>query len=542
MIQYIKHVLNKLFARAFPLPLRGILLIVNMTVVLLPLGSIFFFRIYENQLIGETEVNLTSHAAFIAEAYKSEIAARVSDPAEYGLALDNPPPFDTGEYYKPIPQTIDLASDPILPPRPDGILPDMEPDPIAVSVGNELTKLMIEIQKTTLAGMKVLDFKGISVAGRFELGLSFAHVDEIKRALNGEYVSLMRQRISDEPPPPLYSISRGTGIRLFIAYPIRHKNRLWGVVYVSRTPKSILKHMYAEKNKLIWAGLTVIALTLLIGALTSWTIARPIYRLIEQTRRISAGERDGLHSLRDPRTKELQLLSDSFLEMAASLQNRSDYIRDFASHVSHEFKTPLTSIGGAAELLLEHFDTMSEKERARFLNNITHDTDRLRRLVSRLLELARADNIAPTHEPFNIHTGLKAIHRKYNSSSFEVHYEEESPFSVIISEDNFHIILSNMIENSMHHNASKVTISVAGSENNEVHLTIADDGDGISSTNMEKIFTPFFTTRREQGGTGLGLDIVKSLIEAHKGSIRCLSGDKGAIFRLALPVASMSVP
>ena len=379
------------------------------------------------------------------------------------------------------------------------------------------------------------------MAGRTELGLSFAHVPEVMNALAvGRYKSVIRQRISDEPPPSITSISRGTGIRIFTVYPIISGDRLWGAVYLSRTPKSILKHMYAERNKVILAGLSILTLTLFIALITSWTIARPIYRLIERTRKISQGDRQALADLEFPGTKEMALLTSSFSDTARSLQERSSYIRTFATHVSHELKTPLTSIRGAAELLEEHFDEMSEEERRRFLGNILDDSDRLKHLVSRLLELAQADSFTPTAKRSDLLATLADLQKRFQSEGFSIHIPHTSPQILNMSREIVEMILANMIDNARKHGARKVSFNIAREEEMLV-LTIKDNGSGISSANAKKIFDPFFTTRRDLGGTGIGLGIVKSLLENHQGSIRLTSSKKGACFILHMPCNNQGV-
>ena len=77
---------------------------------------------------------------------------------------------------------------------------------------------------------------------------------------------------------------------------------------------------------------------------TSYTIARPVHALIQQTRQFASGKKKSIEPLTSPVTEEMALLSESFAEMAHSLEYRAQYIRDFATHVSHEFKTPLTGI------------------------------------------------------------------------------------------------------------------------------------------------------------------------------------------------------
>ncbi len=522
-----------------PISLWVILLVVNLTVLILPLGSIFFFRIYENQLIRETETELIAQSVFIAEIFKRELRQTLGDKSEsYGLELKKNRPYKKRRrrkkptsHYTPLAPQLDLAIGPILPPRPDGVVPQIPPDETAAIAGIVLVDMLLEAQRTTLAGIRVLDFNGAVIAGSNETGLSLAHTREVARGLQGHYKSVIRQRISDEPPPSITSISRGTGIRLFTVYPIVSNDRLWGAVYLSRTPRSILKHMFAEKYKVMLAGLFILLATLFIVFITSWTIARPIYRLIERTKNIAAGDRRALEEFRVPGTKEMALLTRSFADTARSLQDRSSYIRNFASHVSHELKTPLTSIRGAAELLDEHFDEMTEKERRRFLGNILDDSDRLKHLVSRLLELAQADSFSPSAEKCDLHVALKEMQRKADGKELTIRLEPQGRFLVKMSAEIVEMILCNLVENARKHGASSVSFKLS-QQGEQVRLVLCDDGNGISKANSAKIFDPFFTTRRGQGGTGIGLAIVRSLLENHQGSIALEKSTKGACFTL----------
>ena len=531
----LKRVMTRL--GILPLSLWVILLIVNLTVVILPLGSIFFFRIYENQLIAETEAELISQSVFIGEMYKREIRDRLEENThqDYGRVLENPPPKASVEFYTPLAPKLDLATGTIYPKRPDGRLPTTPSDPVAIAAGSSLDEMLLEAQRTTLAGIRVLDFNGAVIAGANEKGLSFAHVIEVVGSLNGDYTSVIRQRISDEPPPSIASISRGTGIRIFTVYPIISNGYLWGAVYLSRTPKSILKHMYAEKTKVILAGLTILIATLFIVLITSWTIVRPIYRLIERTTKISAGDKEALEPIDLPGTKEMALLTRSFSDTARSLHERSNYIKNFATHVSHELKTPLTSIRGAAELLGEHFEEMTSNERARFLTNIQDDSDRLKTLVSRLLELAQADGFTPSAETSELQAVLHVLSKKHQWKDLKIQVTDSSVLMVRMSQEVVEMIFMNLIDNAQKHGASEVKIDIER-VGEQIEIIFADDGDGISSANGRKIFDPFFTTRRESGGTGIGLGIVKSLIENHHGSIALQDSKKGARFKLMLPL------
>lgn len=523
-------------ARFFPatyhvrLRLRTVFLIVSLVVLLLPLGGVFFFRIYENGLVRQTEMELIAQAAVLASAYEQDIIKQIGEWQPYGIRREQGEGFDTGEYYTPIDPQLDLANDPTLPPRPDGKIPAFAPDVTAQAAGGHVGGLMLQAQRFTLAGFLMLDHNGIAVAGRSAPGLSFAHVPEVQTALRGQYKSVIRTRVSDEPPPAIASISRGTGIRVFIAYPVVHKNRVWGVVYLSRTPQNILKHLNSEKGKVFLAAATMLGMTLLLVWFMAHTVARPVNALIEKTRRVSQGDVQAMEPLVTPGTRELEILSYNFSAMAKSLHQRNEYIREFATHVSHEFKTPLTGIRGAAELLLEHADDMDNGRRERFLTNIIDDTVRLKQLVTRLLELARADNISPSGETTHVETVLEALSQRYGK---KLHMHGDGDIRVLIPADHLQTILVNLLDNAYQHEATRVDIRLALLEE-KVEITVTDNGKGVSPANREKIFTPFFTTRREEGGTGLGLGIVRSLLEAHGGSISLMEQTSGARFCLQI--------
>jgi signal transduction histidine kinase len=517
--------------------LRTILLVVNLTVLILPLGSIFFFRIFENLLVRQTELELISQAAVISSIYKNQIVHSMFDPDSYGKPLPESilPPED--EKYTPVLPELDLSDDPVLPPRPDGMEPetDSRTDPIVGTIGKNLSPILLDAKMTTLSAIKILDYHGNTVAGQSEIGLSFSHAEEIASALEGQYKSVIRERISDEPPPPIASISRGTSIRVFIAFPVIHENRLWGVVYISRTPKNILKNLYAQKGKVILAVLSIIGLTLLLVYFISRTISRPVYQLIKQTQGAAEGNIKAMQPLDDPVTEEMELLSKSFSKMALSLHERSEYIREFASHVSHEFKTPLTAIQGASELLLEHYEEMSPDKRRKFIENMLHDADRLKLLVARLLELAKAENITPSRETTNLSDILNKLKSKFASQGLDIEFKSQPNYQLKISADILETALSNLATNSLQHEATRVELNVRKTDH-EVILDMRDNGRGIPPGNRDKIFTPFFTTNRENGGTGLGLRIVQTMIEAYSGKIELGDTPKGTLFTLQFPL------
>jgi signal transduction histidine kinase len=520
--------------------LHQVLLLVSVIALLLPLGGLHFIKLYENALVRSTESELISQSAFIAAAYKNEIETLLRQQGRsmdgYGLPL--PRKQKTKGYYHPIPETIDLSREKILPPRPDGIR-TVSADPVALQAGRRVTPVLRDAQRITLSGMKVLDYHGVVVAGQQELGLSFIRLPEVKKAFWGEPESLLRKRIVSGKPPPLASTSRGADINVFVSIPIVMNDRLIGVVLVNRTPTDLWKALYAKRRDITYAVIVILGVTLVIATITSYTITQPIHALIRQARRLAEGDRHAAEPLKNPMTREIAILSESFANMAQTIEHRSEYIRQFAMHVSHEFKTPLTAIQGSVELLQEHLDTMPPEQRERFLNNIAQDTDRLKRLVSRLLELARADVLEPDAIRIDILPVLKSFVSRYQDFGLQIqlyNHTGQEPLKLAITPEALESVFSNLLDNSLQHGASRVAIEIRDCSE-RIEIRVADNGRGVSSANAEKLFTPFFTTHREHGGTGLGLSITQSLLNAYNGGIRLEPSDSGAVFVVFLPHA-----
>ncbi len=527
------------------------MLIVMLAVLALPLGGLYFFRIYENELVQQTELELISQSAVLAATFR-QLVRDQRPSSEYGYVqfsnsltkpdtpYTQPTPIPPA-FYAPVTPSVDLIA-PIAPPRPEARPSTQAVDRLAKKIGAYMNPILRDTQQITLSGIRLLDAKGTVIAGREEKGLSLAHIPEIKQALQGKYASIIRQRLSDEPPPPLYSISRGTHVRIFTAFPVIEEGRLQGVIYLSRTPTNIIKHLYENKGIVLLATLSLLVLAVLLILFVSSTISRPIRELLRQTERVRQGEQREVEPIANPVTKEVAQLSESFAGMSHALAERSDYIRRFATHVSHEFKTPLTAIQGALELLHDHIDTMPTERREKFIQNLLDDTHRLKQLVNRLLELARADALETSRETSTLPAVCKAINNRYQDRGLSLHFGNPLPNSALaIAPEALEAIVTNLLDNSLQHGANRVDIHTheAG---NVLQLRLHDNGEGISPANRDKIFTPFFTTKRTKGGTGLGLEIVVSILKAYDGSIQLGNAQQGAEFVLVLPVDKHQPP
>ncbi|HEY5374048.1 MAG TPA: ATP-binding protein [Polyangiaceae bacterium] len=306
------------------------------------------------------------------------------------------------------------------------------------------------------------------------------------------------------------------------AEPVREQGLVRGAVYVTRSTTPVLQEMHRIRRGLTLVLGVALALTALLTLLLAWTLSRPLERLAHAARRIAAG--DGGGEVPVAGGGEIGELAEAFREMTRKLEARHRYISAFAADVAHEFKSPLTSIRGAAELLSEGAADDLEARR-RFLGNISPDAARLDRLVSRLLELSRID----------------ASEESAVLVDLVLDYASSVPV-ILARPADLEAALLNLIDNALKFSppGSPVHVAVVGRPaEGFVSITVADHGPGIPVQHLPRVFERFFTTDADRSGTGLGLAIVKSVVEAHAGSVSVESSpEQGKRFCMRLPARS----
>ena len=177
---------------------------------------------------------------------------------------------------------------------------------------------------------------------------------------------------------------------------------------------------------------------------------------------------------------------------------------------------------------------MTVEDRSRFLANIAADAARLNRLVSRLLDLARADMArADACSSTDCLAVMRVVADAYRGGSTDVQVSTSSLPPISMPHDALETCLEALVDNAIQAGASRITIE-AQADARGIAIEISDNGRGISPADRERIFSPFFTTRREQGGTGLGLSIVVSLLSAYGNSITLVSREDGSVLRIQL--------
>ena len=509
------------------------------SVLALPLFSLYFLKVYQNQLIQQTEAELIAQAAVLAATFRREVETSVPESVALGAQAPPVAPQPHFEPYQPIWPELELVSESVLPPRPEARPAAAPADPAFVALGARMMPDLKNTQYVTLAGFRLLDPQGVVIAGRDEVGLSLAHLEEVREALQGRFKGVLRVRISKHDQPSLYSMSRGTGMRIFIAMPVVARGQVAGVIYASRTPSNVFKYLYEQRARVIIAMLSMIVPTLLIGFLFHRTITGPMRELVERTNQVGKGDRDALHPLKHHGTSEFALLSQSFLDMARRLNTRSSFISTFATHVSHELKSPLTSIQGAAELLREDVDLpdMDDADRRKFLDNIIADAERLAAIAGRLRDFARAENPVALGAA-KLSVAIAGLRSAFPALDIRAGGDLDTPMR--ISEENAAIVFSNLADNAARHGSTTLDV-FATRQDHLLRVIVADDGEGVSPNNRTQIFDSFFTTRRDSGGTGMGLAIVRAMLDAHGGAIKLIELEKGTAFELTVPVADAAL-
>lgn len=526
--------LRAMAAQVWPvMRLRWVLFGTLLFVAALPGVAALGLRVYENALVRRTEAEVIAQAAALAAS-----AAVINSEAMPSAGAGDIE-ADGREAYEDVSTEIDLSSSPVLPERPAARATAARPDPVLQALAIRMGPALAETKRATLASILLLDRQGILLNGR-DAGRSLAHLPEVRAALEGKPLTVLRYNDFYTLRYPLEWVSRATSIRLHHARPIVLSGRPAGVILVSRSPRALFRGMWEDRGKIAAGTGAIFLLLVLLTAIFARAVVSPVEKLSEAARALARGQ------MVNPRRPTLQVaeirsLFDDFAAMAAAIARRSRYLRDFAASLAHEFKTPLAGLRGGIELLQDHGETMQPEERRRFLANMGEDAERLSRLVSRLMELAKADMAS---SGAGGGSGARAdlapiLARLADAMTTETFAIRASGPGLAVAMDGaaLETVLATLIENARQAGAAGLAITVRR-DGDRGEIALADNGPGIPQGDRDRVFDPFFTSRRAEGGTGLGLPIARALVENHGGSLELAGEGPGACFVMRLPLAT----
>lgn len=495
-----------------------VVLVLCASLLAVPVLALLALQIGTNWFVRETESSLLKQAAIYAAAYAGAFEAEGGDDPIPGYYLPPGKRVFWSARTRTFQSFLNLRSNEIEPVRPDGVASEARLGPRHEAIAGALGALEERAGRTTLSSVVFLDFQGLDLLAATPM--SFAGVPEVEKALRGEVGAALRWRSDADARWSFLSLSRGAGFRVLVAYPVISANRVIGAIYISRTPPQLESYFSQE-------GLAFLALVgvTLLGALVMGTflvrvLLRPLQALRDQSRLVARGAHDDLAPLDHYGMREIAELGEAVMTMAASLSQRGKEIGIYTNHVTHELKSPVTTIVGAAELLED--DDLPEDVRQKLVATIKGQGERMGKLLDQLREITRSRQYLPG-KPGPLRDMLPEI------PGLEIVLSDRQavlPLSVTHGQT----MLAHLAQNARHHGADRMTLDWNGAV-----LRVADNGVGFADVDLARLGEAFFTTRRQAGGTGLGLTIVMAILDLYGAKLTPLRGEGGAVFDIAFP-------
>ncbi len=333
-----------------------------------------------------------------------------------------------------------------------------------------------------------------------------------------------------------------------IAVPLKtDKNEVIAIAHVtqhtSQITKAIMKIRSIQQKAMI--------ISLIVASLVAVVLAYTLTGRLRKLTKASVDYAKGGRLLDDFTVKgkdEVATLGSAIKNMAAEIDKRNRYNRDFVSTIMHEVKTPLTAIKGAAEVLSGSAGANPEL-RKKFLTNIMIETERLICMTGELMELTRIDteNMRVDKKRIDYSDFIRKVVERLEPTFNGKHVSLEADIPstsvyVYAIEDRIEQVIANLLDNAVRYSPvdGVVQLRLEVTDGMAV-VTIKDSGPGIPPVNIDRVFNRFFTTESKGNprdyGSGIGLAIAKSIVENHNGEIRVESEvGKGTIFAFSLPI------
>ena len=295
------------------------------------------------------------------------------------------------------------------------------------------------------------------------------------------------------------------------------------------------------------AGLIALAISVVIAIFLARSAYRPVRQVTEAVDRIAQGQYD--QEIPEAGPKEIRSLAAHFNEMMIKVKQSQQQLRHFVADVSHQLRTPLTSIQGFAQAMLDGTADDSDT-RLKAAQVIDDESKRMIRQVEELLELSRMQSgqLQMAREPVDIKELLLHCQEVFSMRAEEkdilLRTEIEPLMPVIGDVDRLEQVFSNLLDNALKNSPTKGEVGITGrnSDTGFVEITIADTGPGIPPEQLPYVFERFYQASGLRTGFGLGLAIAKEIVTAHVGKIEASSSPgEGTKFIVMLPT-SISTP
>ena len=320
-----------------------------------------------------------------------------------------------------------------------------------------------------------------------------------------------------------------------------------GVILVSASVDSLLRIRDTLQTKGMLIQLALAAVIVVLSVVASVVLVKPLGKITHSMEDLSKGDVEEIVSVSD--YTETKAISDAYNNMIRRIRKQEDSRQEFVSNVSHELKTPLTSMKVLADSLTMQGDQVPVELYREFMEDIAAEIDRENKIINDLLSLVKMDkkNADLNIQSININDLLELILKRLRpiaaKSDIELVFESFRPVVAEVDEVKLTLALSNLIENAIKYNVESGWVHVSlNADHKFFYVKVADSGIGIPEEDQERIFERFYRVdkshSREIGGTGLGLAITRNAILMHRGAIKVYSKpDEGTTFTVRVPLA-----
>ncbi len=320
-----------------------------------------------------------------------------------------------------------------------------------------------------------------------------------------------------------------------------------GYLAISEDASDIKAAIHERKSFIIRTAISVAIVILIFSFVLNRYFLKPIKNLVNYTNIIKkkSNEKTNIEVIKK-RNDEIGVLSKSLHEMTNELHKRINAAENFSTDLVHEIRNPLASLKSASEIISE---TDDKNQREKLINIISHDVERIERLITDYSQMLK-DEVAISSEKME-KLDLKIIAKSvvddfnsiYNSKkgiSVQLKTNGSKDYIILGIENRIEQIIANLLDNSISFskNNQEIQVELNKIENGKINLNVIDQGEGFRENDTKKIFKRFYSNRPEKFGehSGLGLNIVKNLVELHNGLIHATNNkDKGAKIEIEFP-------
>ena len=336
-------------------------------------------------------------------------------------------------------------------------------------------------------------------------------------------------------------------IPLLFQDPVSGQQQVVGVMLVSVSTDSILANMSFLKSRALIIEVAIGILLFAIGFAIAIRMTRPLKRMAKSIEEIQTGYGDSSGSLNIDDYTETIRISEKFNILYSRMKMIDDSRQEFVSNVSHELKTPLTSMKVLADSLNGQDDVPVELYRE-FMQDIGNEIERENKIINDLLSLVKMDksasdlNITSVNINEMVEQILKRLRPIAEMQHIELVLESFRPVTAEIDEVKLTLAITNLIENGIKYNSEEGWVHVSlNADHQYFYVKVEDSGIGIPQESLEHIYERFYRVdkshSREIGGTGLGLAITRNAVLMHRGAIKVFSAEgEGTIFTMRIPL------